>query len=100
MRRSFGSRGEERGDTLAGALVSLLIPAKMVHPGYEDKPPDGHVRNQKLYKKLPFVLSAPNLQQIPVKVVIPRLSSWPPTTPVRLSIYHPITAFLRASYTS
>src|SRR6516164_3970875 len=50
MRRSFGSRGEERGDTLAGALVSLLIPAKMVHPGYEDKPPDGHVRNQKLYK--------------------------------------------------
>jgi hypothetical protein len=70
MRRSFGSRGEGRGDAVAGALVSLLIPAKMVYPGYEDKPPDGHARNQKLYIKLPFVLSAANLQQNRLLVVI------------------------------
>jgi len=42
----------------------------MVYPGYEDKPPDGHTRNQKLYKKLLFVLSAANLQQNRLLVVI------------------------------
>jgi hypothetical protein len=35
----------------------------MVQPSGEDKRSDRRARNQKLYKKLPFVLSAANQQQ-------------------------------------
>src|SRR5215472_15391856 len=56
MRRSFRSRAVGSGETVAAEEVTLLISAKMVYLGYEDKRSDGHARNQKLYTKLPFVL--------------------------------------------
>jgi hypothetical protein len=48
----------------------VLIPAKMVPTGSEDKRADRRACNQKLYTKLPFVLSAANLQQNRLLVVI------------------------------